>query len=219
MARVLCLHTAAVHVATFDRLFAAAAPDVAISHVVRAEWLAAARQSGLSESLRHEVLGYIGDAARDNDAVLCSCSTLGPLVSEAAGTDRSVIRIDDPLMEAAAAFNGTVLVAFCLESTRASTLALLAAACHRLGTTPRVEAVSCAAAWPHFERGDNAAFGTAIADRIVRALPDLSGPVLVVLAQASMAAAEPVLAGMGVTALSSPRLAVDATLSRARQTA
>ncbi len=211
MPRILCLHTADVHIGTFGTLYTAMAPDVQVTHTVRADWLAEARRAGLTDTLRAGVLTFLCDAARDYDAVLCSCSTLGP-IAEAANADAgNIIRIDTPLMLKAATQPGTVLVAFCLESTRTPTVELLEATYVRLGKPPRFKTVLCAEAWPFFERGDTEGFAQSIAAsvRSAAAIPDLA---CIALAQASMAVAEPHLADVSVPVYSSPRLAVAATL-------
>ncbi len=212
MAQILCLHTADVHVATFGKLYAAMAPEVRVTHAVRSEWLEEARQSGLSDALSSKVQAFLREAATDHDAVLCTCSTLGPLAEAAHADAPNIIRIDTPLMEAAAAHAGTALVAFCLESTRAPTLALLTATYQRLGKPARIEPILCSDAWAYFERGDMAGFAASIAADVSRAaafVPDLG---CIVLAQASMAGGAKRLAGAGVPVYASPALAVAATL-------
>jgi hypothetical protein len=213
--RILCLHTADVHVATFGKRYAEMAPDVEVVQAVRADWLADARREGITEKLSSDVLKFLRVAAQSHDAVLCSCSTLGPIAEAAHADAANIIRIDTPLMQAAAAHDGTALVAFCLESTRAPTVALLASTYARLGVEPRFEVLLCADAWPFFERGDTDGFATAIAASVRRAAVDVPDLGCIVLAQASMAVAVPRLADMTVPVYASPRLAVTATLQAA----
>ena len=212
MPRILCLHTADVHIGTFSKLYAAMAPDVQITNTVRADWLADARRDGLTDPLRADVTAFLRASASQHDAVLCTCSTLGPIAGATHTGTPNIIRIDTPLMLKAAAHTGTVLVAFCLESTRAPTLELLDATYRRLGKQPRFETVLCAEAWPRFERNDSQGFAQSVATSVRRAaeaIPDLA---CIVLAQASMAVAAPHLADVSVPVYSSPRLAVEATL-------
>ncbi len=219
MPSILCLHTADVHCATFGKRFAEAAPEITLDQQVRAEWLAEARETGLTDGLVGRVRDFLEGAARTHDAVLCTCSTLGPIATEVAARRPNVIRIDWPLMQAAAACPGPALVAICLESTREATLALLDAAFHDAGRQPDRQLLLCADAWPCFERGDMAAFAETIANFVsqsVRAQAARAPVGCVLLAQASMAAAEPLLQDLGVPVFSSPGLAVDATLRAAR---
>ncbi len=210
--RILCLHTADVHVETFGRLYASAAPDAVVTHVVRADWLDAARRDGLTDPLQADVAAFLVDSARANDAVLCTCSTLGPIAETAQTAMPNIVRIDRPVMDRAAAYDGVVLVAFCLESTRAATIAALEAAFARIGKGPRFDIVHCAGAWSFFECGNREGFAASIASTVRRELAAAVAPAAVVLAQASMAVAEARLADCGVPVLSSPRLAVAATV-------
>ena len=218
MPRIFCLHTADVHVATFTRLYAELARDAVVTHVVRADWLAEARRTGLTDTLRTNISALLQDAASANDAVLCTCSTLGPIAEVLHAATPHIIRIDTPLMQAAAAHDGTTLVAFCLESTRAPTLELLTATYARLGKPPRFKAVLCADAWPFFERGDIDGFVGSIATTVRTAAAAVDDLGCIVLAQASMATALPHLAELSRPVYSSPRLAVEATLRAAVST-
>ena len=216
MAKVAFLHTAEVHVATFQRLLEELAPEVQQSHAVQADWLAEARESGMTEPLRKRVTGFLADQADAAYAVLCTCSTLGPLADELAKERDNVLRIDRPLMQRAAQHEGTILVALCLESTLASTLNLLRAAFAEKNKRLDHKVVLCKEAWALFEAGDMEAFGRAIADEVRGACRGLEYCGCIVLAQASMAAAEPHLAGLGVPVYSSPRLAAEALVAVAR---
>jgi hypothetical protein len=62
-------------------------------------------------------------------------------------------------------------------------------------------------AWTHFEAGDMTRYANVIADA-VRPVVEAGKPDCVVLAQASMAPAEPLLKELGLPVLSSPRLGV-----------
>jgi hypothetical protein len=69
---ITCLHTAEVHVATFSALL----PDA--THIVRADFLDRARADGLDA-----VSGEVTETLKElsvTGPVLCTCSTLGPLV-------------------------------------------------------------------------------------------------------------------------------------------
>ena len=186
-----CLHTAAVHVATFGALL----PDA--RHVVRADLLDRARVSGV-ESVSDEVSSILRELAASGP-VLCTCSTLGPLVDALANP--RIVRIDRPAMEAAIAQGGEVVVAICLDSTRDATLALFDTVA---AGRAQAKLVLCDAAWPFFEAGDMAAFAQAIADRV-------SGQGRrVLLAQASMAVAAPLLEAQGMTVFTTPKAAAEA---------
>ena len=187
---ITCLHTADVHVTTFSAML----PDA--SHVVRADFLDRARAEGI-DAVATEVKAVLGDLAQDGP-VLCTCSTLGPLVDELGLAN--VVRIDRPAMEAAVAQGGEVVVAICLESTRDATLALFDDVAAGRASA---KLVLCEAAWPFFEAGDMAGFANAIVEAV-------SGQGMrVLLAQASMAVAAPLLEARGVTVFTTPQAAAD----------
>ena len=95
------LHTAQVHVETFEALVQELAPPPQSkrTHHVAPEWLALAQTDGLMSitAQTSEIL----EKLQTTDAVLCTCSTPGPLVDSFAQTKLNVVRIDRPLMEAA----------------------------------------------------------------------------------------------------------------------
>ncbi len=193
---ITCLHTAQVHVATFGALL----PEA--HHVVRADFLDRARAEGL-ENVEQDVRCVLEELVRSGP-VLCTCSTLGPLV-DAIGNPR-IVRIDRPAMEAAVALGGEVVVAICLDSTRDATLALFKEVAAGRASA---KLVLCGAAWPYFEAGDMTAFAQAIFECI-------SGQgTRVLLAQASMAVAAPLLEAQGVTVFTTPKAAADAVAALA----
>lgn len=203
--RIGFLHTAEIHVPTFDRLLDAEAPGAARDHRVEPDWLARGRRDGLTPALSGTVAdALLGFAAAD--AVVCTCSTLGPIADSVSAPH--VFRVDRPMMDAAVLNGPDILVALCLESTVAPTLALLGDAAERAGLAVRPEPLLCAGAWAHFEAGDARAFARAIADAVEARVAAGGRPGCVVLAQASMAVAEPLLEPHGLPVLSSPRLAV-----------
>ena len=209
MKRIALIHTSDVHVATFDEIFERLGPDVQVTHDVAEHLLDNARTDGL-DSVRLETLNRL-QALSGADAVLCTCSTLGPLADSA-----GVIRIDRPLMQAACGYGANVRVALCLESTRPATLALLADTAQDMDVTITPQLSICASAWPHFEAGDMDAFAHAVADQI-KADVAANGADCIVLAQASMRVAEPLLQDLGVAVISSPELAVQAAITAAAQ--
>lgn len=201
MTDLTLFHTAEVHRATFDALAARIAPDARLDHVVRPDWLARA-QAGIGKDLAAEITRTI--AAKP--ASLCTCTTIGAVAAEA-----GAIRIDWPMMQAAARCDGEVLLVFCLESTRVPSGNLLEEAFHQLGTPPHHRTLALPDLWPMFTQGDTDGFARAIAARIDAELtlwPDIA---CVVLAQASMAGAAGYTRAP-VPVLSSPELALRAAL-------
>src|SRR5579863_714126 len=98
--RIACLHTAASNVLVFDAaLREMGLVGVELRHAVRADLLAAAeRTAGLTPAIVQQT----GDALRalcaDADAVLLTCSTLGPVAEATAPTAPvPVLRVDAAL--------------------------------------------------------------------------------------------------------------------------
>ena len=151
------------------------------------------------------------------DAVLCTCSTLGPLVDEIAQSFPNIVRIDRPLMEKASGDGNRILVAICLDSTRDATLALLAACAAKAGRKIDAVLVVCTDAWAFFEAGDMDAYAQSIAATIKAEIakhPDIDG---IVLAQASMRVAEAALEDMGIPVRSAPVIAAQRCIAVARK--
>ena len=205
MTDLTLLHTAEVHRATFDRLAARIAPAARLHHVVRPDWLARA-QGGIGPTLAEEITRTIAAAP---GPVLCSCTTLGPVAAKA-----GAIRIDTPMMAAAARTGGPVLMAYCLESTRTPSRALLEAAFADRGITGDIRELDLRPLWPLFEAAEEQLFASAIAAGVTQALDAVPEITCVVLAQASMAGAAALIA-TDVPILSSPELALRAALGLA----
>jgi len=200
------LHTSPVHVATFDALLDELSPGMARQHRVEEIWLTEACEQGMSPELSATISGAMRELA-DGGVGVCTCSTIGG-VAEAAGTDTApTIRIDRALMQAAFSHGPRPLVAMCLESTKAPTLDLLDDVAGSQGCDASASVVMCQPAWQHFEAGDLDAYARSIAD-IIKAELRKETPDSIVLAQGSMAVAEPLLSDTGLPVLSSPRLGV-----------
>ena len=196
-----------MHVETFAGLFAEH-PGAKVAHVVRADLLEQARTEG-PDAVADDTRAAMQDLS-EADAVLCTCSTLGPLIGDAPHH----LRIDRPAMQAAVQAGPNVIVAICLESTRTPTLDLLAQVARDLSRPVRPRLVLCDAAWPLFEAGDQAGFSVAIAKAVVAELEGGGTADCILLAQASMRVAAPLLPGH-CPVLTTPELAVQAAIELA----
>lgn len=212
------LHTAEVHVATFDELTRQEAPATDSLHVVDESLLDRARVHGI-DSVAADVEARL-DELRDRGAgvIVCTCSTIGGLAEQVAG-DASTFRVDRPMARAAVAAVAAVAagrrigVIVALESTFEPTEALLREEALAAGVDPVIELVLAEGAWTEFEAGNTEAYLQRIAET-ARALADRVA--VVVLAQASMAAVEPALADLSVPVLSSPSAAVSYAITQLR---
>jgi hypothetical protein len=207
------LHTSPVHIATFDRLLAESGTGVVARHIVDESLLDEARAAGaITPALEQRIAAVLRDAsAPDGAVVLCTCSTIGGSAEEAgARAGGVVLRVDRPMAERAVALGDRILVAAALASTLAPTRALIQDAARAAGKPIELRELLCEPAWAFFERGDLAGYAQAIANQL-RA--DAGDAEVIVLAQASMAAAAPLCADLGVPILSSPRLGLEAALA------
>ena len=207
------LHTAQVHVETFDGIFDALAPDMTLNHVVVPELLARAQAHGVDDV--HVETTRLLAAMCDDDAAVCTCTTLGPIADDLGGDN--LLRIDRPVMEYACAQGPRILVAICLEATRGSTCDLLAKCADLAGVAITPEVVFIDTAWPHFENGDIDLFAEEIASVISDSVANGEFD-CVVLAQASMHVAEPLLQDLTVPVVSSPVMAAKRALEIAMGT-
>lgn len=209
--KISFLHTAQVHVETFETLLKAVNPDVDCDHHVAPDLLARAQTDGL-EQVAAETTQRLVDLSKA-DAVLCTCSTLGALVDRIAQKHPNVTRVDRPLMEAACKLGPNPMVAICLESTRDATLSLLQDCAAQSGTKITPNLVLCDTAWKFFEMGDTGGFSETIAKTIGNAIAQSEKPDCIVLAQASMRVATATLSDLGIPILSSPQLAIERVLN------
>jgi hypothetical protein len=210
------LHTAHVHVDTFERLARELDDTIPIRHDVRTTFLEDVLVAGtITDAVRSAIDEAVLSLARDGARVIvCTCSTIGGVVEAAAVPDGvHVLRIDRPMAERAVASNRRILVFAALRSTFEPTVALLREVASKTGRSMELVEVFCERAWPCFERGDRAGYLREIAVSIESRARVTD---LVLLAQASMAEAEVLVAHLGIPILSSPRLGLQVAMSMHR---
>jgi len=209
------LHTASVHAAAFGALLEGQAHDLAGTHVVDEALLSDARSRGVDDEIRGRLSARIIELReRGSCVVVCTCSTLGgaaEALSDSVGVP--VVRVDRPMAEQAASIGGRIGILVAVESTRCLTRELLQQ-CLAISRRDAVLVESlCFDAWERFEAGDTAGY----VERLVHRAQGLAAEVdVIVLAQASMAAAAPRLADLQIPVLSSPAPAVAQAVQIAR---
>ena len=205
------LHTSPVHIATFDQLLAEIDPDIPAKHVVDESLLRDARASGITAELAQRITQALVDASADDTAVVvCTCSTIGGCAEQANHiSSRPIIRVDRAMAERAVAAGERIVVVATSASTLAPTRQLIEEVADQAGKAITILDVSCEAAWPYFERGDQSGYLATVAACVRQAAPD--GDV-VVLAQASMAEAAALCLDLPIPILSSPRLGLEAAV-------
>ncbi|NVD38785.1 Asp/Glu racemase [Ensifer sp. HO-A22] len=213
---IACLHTADSNCAVFE----AAARKLGLAsgvlhHTVRPDLLdAAERAGGLTDEIASETAAALSALATHADAVLLTCSTLGPSTAIVGQAPVPVLRIDAALAERAADADGKVVALCAVETTVAPTTALFSEAAKLKGVTFEVRLVACA--WKSFKAGDRDGYLAAIAKAADASYDD--GASIVALAQASMAGAAD-LVRRGPCPLTSPEAGLRAALERIAQRA
>jgi len=196
------IHTAKVHEATFDALRDRLSPGADLVHMTRPDWLTRTRAG--DDSVSQELAQAIAEAP---GITICTCTTLGE-AAEALGA----LRIDWPMMQAAAKTDGAIMLAYALDSTYEPSLALLDRALEATGTRQKVHPLPLTQYWPLFEASETEAFTSVVAGEIRQAAMTLPKLSCVVLAQASMAPAAERLVDMRVPVFASPEMALRAAL-------
>ena len=221
------LHTAEVHVETFENLVSNQDAGTSAKHHVNTKLLKDARISGADnpeviKAVQEEVSELLKNGA---SLVVCTCSTIGGIVesmsykstmsseSYKSSTEIQVQRIDRAMADAAVdvpAANGTpkIIVVAALESTLEPTQALLESSAKTKGRTIDLSLHHIQEAWQYFEAADEESYWKTIAYHLKR-LPQAD---VIVLAQASMANAVDYCQDLDTPILSSPALGVSSAL-------
>ena len=180
--KIACLHTMASNEILFET--AATAQGVEIRHVLRDDLLSRAEAAGgLDAEIRRETAQQLERLAADADAVLLTCSTLGPSVEDVATPGNvPVLRVDGALAEAAVAAAGPLVVLCTVDTTVGPTTALFNTAA--AGRPVDMQVAVVPDAWAALKAGDREGYLDAIAtaaDDHARA-----GAATIAFAQASM---------------------------------
>ena len=191
------LHTVPALAERFEQMIAEAAPGVRQVHRADASLLADARRIGVtvdvSARVESQIRALIDDGA---DAVLVTCSSIGEAVETAAASAGvPVLRVDEPMAREAARIAaeagraagrpGRIAVLATLQATLGPTGRLIERAAAASGGA-EVTATVIPGAIEARESGDQAHHDALVRDAAVQAA---AGADVVVLAQASMAAA------------------------------
>lgn len=209
------LHTARVHVETFERLSRELGNAIPIRHEVREGLLADALRAGkITDDVRAATSEVVQALALGGaKVVVCTCSTIGSL-AEALVSDRvRVMRIDRPMAQQAVARGGRIVVYAALRSTFEPTVALLHEVASEANRSIEVTEMLCERAWPLFESGDLVGYIREIATTVEATARPSD---VIVLAQASMAPAAECLRHLGLPVLSSPKLGLEAAIAMHR---
>lgn len=204
------IHTSPTLTPIFGALCAEQMPEITLFHMVDESLIRDTIEAGEVRKLTiRRLLGMVESAvAAGADAVMVTCSTLGPAVTLVQQMfDLPVIRVDEAMAEAAVRTGHRLGVMATLRTTLEPTTALLRQKAAQAGRKVELVECLCDGAFEAVLAGD-----TATHDRIVSAalLDQMRGMDAVVLAQASMARVVSAMPKglLQMPVLSSPELSV-----------
>lgn len=184
--RIGCLHTAESNVALFKA--AAEGLNIELVHHVRPDLLEAAeRDGGLTGGLAAETVWAMRELESQANAVILTCSTLGPAVDLASDSRVPWLRAAAALADLAVAKGRHIAVLCAAETTLMSTKELFNAAAARRETPPQIDVWHVKGAWEAFKEGDIASYYMMLGEAADAAYE--GGADVVAFAQASMAGA------------------------------
>jgi Asp/Glu/hydantoin racemase len=209
--RLALLHTVAGLTTTFQQLCAELMPNVEIYHIVDESLLRnTIREGAPSPATYRRLANYLRGAEEAGaDAVLVTCSSMGPCVEAARPMiGIPVVRVDEPMAEKAVQTGTRIGVTATLATTLKPTTELIERKASQAGGKHTIMSKLCEGAFEAVVSGD-----TSTHDRIVsQCLRELDAKTdVIVLAQASMARVLDTMKSgeMHVIVLSSPRLGVE----------
>lgn len=204
--RVCVLHTVSALPAVFAPLLRELAPGVDPYHVVDESLLADTIAQGPLPRTTARLAAYVTHAeAAGADAVLVTCSSIGPAAEQVRALTRiPVLRVDEPMADEAVRTGTRIGVLATLDSTLTPTADLVTRRAAAAGTRATVTTTVCPGAYEARTAGDQDRHDALIAAEARRLAADHD---VLVLAQASMASALTRLPAdaLGVPVLTSPR--------------
>ena len=189
--KITCIHTADSNRILFD--LAAGERGLLLSHIIRPDLLAATEHEGqLTAAIAKQTNQILSDALADSDAVVLTCSTLGPCVNQNPPVRKNlrIIRADGALAQATVQRPGELMVLYTAPTSRPATEAVFKAAAQSIGRRP----ATCRLvpdAWPAFKAGALDRYMHLIAQAADHAFAQ--GAQTIALAQASMAPARAII--------------------------
>ena len=205
------IHTSAVLVPAFNKLAQEMLDGANLFHIVDESLIRNTIQAGrLEKSTIRRLVNHVESARNAGaDAVLVTCSSIGPCVGVARLLyDVPVLRVDERMAERAVTTGSRIGVLATLRTTLEPTVELLRDTAAQLGREVEIESSLCAGAFEAVLSGETETHDR----RVTRSLLELAGSVdVIVLAQASMARVVDQIPAevVRVPVLSSPRLAME----------
>jgi Asp/Glu/hydantoin racemase len=183
------IHTSPVLVPAFNDLCARHLPGIEVFNIADESLIRNTIKAGRLEKTTVRRLGGYIQSARDAgaDAVLVTCSSIGPAVTLARTLfDFPLFRIDEAMAEKAVHDASRIGVLATLSTTLEPTMELVRATAAAAGKTIELRSVLCEGAFDAVLRGDTGEHDRLVREGLARLLDSVD---LVLLAQASMARA------------------------------
>lgn len=202
------IHTSHVLIPMFSELAKEILPGVEVFHMVDESLIRNTIRSGhLTAVTKRRVATMIGSAHDGGaDAVLLTCSSIGPSVDVARSMyEFPIFRIDEAMAEKAVTLGGRIGVAATLNTTLDPTIALLQNTARKAGRDVEIVPSLCDGAFAAVLAGQTERHDSMVAAALQELIQKVD---VVVLAQASMARVLSKISVNGTTVLTSPELAV-----------
>ncbi len=209
--RICLIHTAPLMVQVFTPLCRDRLPDVKVTQIINESMIKDTIEAGHVRQPTIDALHTFAEASfkLGTELVMVTCSSIGPAVDLIQSRfKKPVLRVDEPMAEAAVARGTRIGVAATLRTTLEPTSALLLRKAQEAGKQVQLIECLCEGAFDAVIAGDTETHDALVSQAMVNKLADVD---VIVLAQASMARVTERLPPGAITApvLSSPALAMD----------
>ncbi|WP_129113776.1 aspartate/glutamate racemase family protein [Halegenticoccus tardaugens] len=215
--KVCFFHTVASLSGRFDSLAAEYVPEAETFHIVDESVLQELLSVGeLTPGITRRICSQLSLAEDAGaDVILDTCSSTSPAVDVARRmVDAPIVKIDDPMAEAAAARGDHVAVVATAASTLDPSTNLVRRKADRMDASVSVESVLIDGALDALQAGEKDRHDRLVSERVREIASETD---VVVLAQASMSHLAPTLGDdVTVPVLSSPALAMEAIASESK---
>lgn len=208
MPKLGIVHTSFALVEPLGKLAREMLPGVDVVNIVDDTLLAYARERGVDAQLTRRMAFYFQAAVEaGSDLILNACSSVGETVDAARETIRvPILKIDEPMADAAVESGGRIAVLATLASTLGPTCRLLEARARAAGSSVMLSPILCESAFDHLMAGRVEAHDDGVERAVLQAAASHD---ILLFAQASMARLLPRLDGRIATPLlASPELAM-----------
>ena len=209
--RICLIHTAPMMVQIFTPLCKDRLPDVKVTQIINESMIKDTIEAGRIRQPTIDALHTFADASfkLGTELVMVTCSSIGPAVDLIQSRfQKPVLRVDEPMAEAAVARGRRIGVAATLRTTLEPTSELLQRKAREAGKPVELVECLCEGAFEAVMAGDTETHDALVSKAMINELGEVD---VIVLAQASMARVIDRLPRGALTApvLSSPALAVD----------